>query len=85
MSDLSYKMIGDVQPGDEVVGLTTDTQGGDIRKKTVRTKVKGVHRYRGPLVRIALSSGKTIRCTPDHKWYIGKAGRQRWIYKQKWH
>lgn len=77
MGDLSLRPIGDVKAGDEVIGFTTDTEGGSKRRHLKKTKVKAVTIIKAPVVKMLLSSGHTIRCTPDHRWYMGKRGGSR--------
>ena len=70
MGDYSFKPIGEVQPGDEVMGWVYNTgpQGGQ-RKKLVRSKVLATKRRIAPeVVRVTMESGRVIRCTPDHLW-----------------
>lgn len=77
MSDLSFKPISEVKIGDEVVGFTTDNHEGMERKSLVKSKILKTYSYMADVVKITLSSGKVIRCTPDHKWYMGKEGGHR--------
>ena len=71
MGDYTFKPIGEIQPGDEVIGWTW-TRGPDQlhgRKKLVRTKVLAVARRWAPeVVKITMRSGRTLKCTPDHMW-----------------
>src|SRR5208282_5187394 len=51
------------------------------RRKLVLTKVTAIHRSVQPVVKMTLDSGRTIRCTPDHKWYTGFKGRAKLKYR----
>lgn len=70
MGDYSFKPIGEVVEGDEVIGWTY-RQGplGNQRKVLTRTRVLATQRRIAPeVVRVTLESGQVIRCTPDHLW-----------------
>lgn len=72
MADLTHKPIGEVQPGDMVVGWELGDMREGIkfsRQRLTPTKVVKVHKYRAPVVTILLDSGEKIRCTEDHRWY----------------
>jgi phage terminase large subunit-like protein len=81
MSDLSLKAIVDVNVGDEIIGFTTDTAGGSVgkfqRRKLVRTRVTGKTTLEAPIVKITMHNGQVVRCTPEHRWYMGKNGGRR--------
>lgn len=70
MGDYSFKPIGEVQPGDEVMGWVYNTgPGGQQRKRLVRSRVVATKRRMAPeVVRVTMESGRVIRCTPDHLW-----------------
>lgn len=80
MADGSFKPIGDVQIGDEVMGwddgstLPAPNGGvfkGSKKRKFTASKVLAVGRRNAPIVRVQLLSGDEIRCTPDHRWLRG--------------
>lgn len=77
MGDFSFKPLGDVRVGDEVIGwsrenkkdATTNFEGRDT---LCRARVLDVFRREGvPVVKVTLESGRTIRCTEDHLWLDG--------------
>lgn len=70
MGDYSFKAIGDVAVGDEVIGWSYSIgTRGEQRKKLRRTTVLAVSRRIAPeVVRVTMESGRVIRCTPDHMW-----------------
>ena len=70
MGDYSFKPMGEVQAGDEVIGWIYNTgPTGQQRKKLVRTRVLATKRRMAPeVVRVTMESGRVIRCTPDHLW-----------------
>lgn len=79
MRDLSLRPISEVQPGDDVIGFTTDTTPADgskiyRRRVLISAQVKAVHKFVAPVVKITMDSGEVIRCTPDHKWWSDRAG-----------
>jgi len=86
MGDLSFKALGDVKIGDEVVGW--ERKGATLRSRNTRNagtplirqfqrdvltraKVLSITRRQAPLVKVTMASGRTIRCTPDHLWSNG--------------
>jgi hypothetical protein len=90
MGDYSFKQIGEIVEGDEVIGWTYH-QGplGDQRKVLTRTRVLATKRRMAPeIVRVTFESGEVIRCTPDHLWanphfstYVGPSGWQQPEYR----
>lgn len=78
MSDLTMKPICELRPGDEIVGFTTDTESSTKRRALTRSVVHRVYTYpNAEIMKITLKSGKVIRCTSDHKWYMGKQAKRR--------
>jgi hypothetical protein len=67
MADLSFKPLGDVAVGDEVVGWSMPAVGTG-RKYLRKSKVLAVNRRMAEIVQITMASGRTIRCTADHRW-----------------
>jgi hypothetical protein len=84
MGDLSFKRLGDVKPGDEVVGWNEGdrrngsprTTRGFKRKKLTKATVVGVSRSVASLVKVTMASGRVIRCTPDHQWLRSRLTQQ---------
>ena len=74
MADLTLKPISEVKAGDEVAGFTTDTENGTARRSLKKSTVKRTFSYVAPVVKITLDTLETIRCTADHKWFMGKGG-----------
>ena len=77
MADLSFKSIGDVVPGDVVMGWEEAQQRGQNRQ-LVPAKVISVGRKQGTLLKAHLKSGSSVRCTPDHIWRNGRWGSPMW-------
>lgn len=73
MSDLSMRPISEVEIGDEVVGFVrgdVHEDAGYSRLRLRKSKVIGKFVYKNqPIVKMTLDSGKTLRCTADHKWF----------------
>jgi DNA polymerase elongation subunit (family B) len=86
MGDLSFKKLGDVKVGDEVVGWREGTS--EKRRKLTKSIVAEVHRHRAEIVKLTMASGRTIRCTPDHEWLRArmlklvrtKMGRREYVF-----
>lgn len=70
MADYTFRPIGEIQPGDQVIGWTTDeTKFGSGRRQLVPTTVLAVNRRQAPeVVQITFDSGRSVQCTPDHEW-----------------
>lgn len=75
MADLSTKPIGEIKIGDKIIGFgKKEPFEGDTRSHRrvhlMESEVKRVFVYHDqPIVKLNLDSGKSVRCTPDHKWY----------------
>lgn len=79
MADLSFKPLGDVIVGDEVIGWAIDDVRAGLRGLTPETsarprqwlttsRVLAVGRRNAPVVKVTLASGRVLRCTSDHLW-----------------
>ena len=70
MGDYSFKPIGEIAVGEQVMGWTYKAgKAGSVRKVLQRTKVLAVQRRWAPeIVKVTFESGHVIRCTPDHLW-----------------
>ena len=69
MGDFSFKPLGEVQVGDEVVGWTPH----DKHKSLTRATVLAVNRRIAPMVlEVTMESGRKFKCTPDHLWLNGR-------------
>ena len=79
MSDYTFKRLDEVQVGDEVIGWERPDQtrkGGSYTKdRLCKSTVLRSAGQKKSVVKITLSSGRVIRCTPDHKWLIA-AGQE---------
>jgi len=72
MGDLTFKPLGEVQVGDYVIGWE-DGVGENSRRRLVRSQVVAVHQHHAPIVKLKMASGRTIRCTPDHRWLTNRS------------
>lgn len=72
MADLSFKQIGDIQIGDKVVGWHRSE--GKTNRDLCEATVLNVIRRKSPLVKVTMESGRTFRCTPDHRWLTLSSG-----------
>jgi superfamily II DNA or RNA helicase len=75
MGDLTFKPIGDIRPGDSVVGWKRSNDRPDRPRKgfggqnrLCTAKVLAVGRRVAPLVKVTMASGRTLVCTSDHMW-----------------
>ncbi len=77
MADLSMKPIREVGVGDSIIGFSTNTDSRNegaaySRRRLLITKIKSISKSVQPVVKVLLSSGKTVRCTKEHNWYTGR-------------
>ena len=70
MGDFTAKPIGEVKQGDQVIGW--EPRPGTRRRTLVRTTVTAVRSQMDKVVKVTLASGREIRCTADHKWWMGR-------------
>lgn len=80
MADLSFTPIGKVQVGDKIIGW--DAIEGKKHKELVQTVVTGIQRRKAPIVKVTMESGRTFRCTADHRWLTLSTGGKKGYYKQ---
>lgn len=77
MGDFSFRPIGDVKVGDEVIGWRMPKD--KARVHLCRSVVEGVRRRQAEIVRVEMESGNVIRCTRDHRWLTMSVGSQDWF------
>lgn len=71
MGDGTYKPIGEIREGDEVIGWSR--RHG--KRFLHRTKVIWAGRREAPVVQLKMASGKVVRCTRDHHWLSSWSSR----------
>jgi len=75
MADLSMKPIGSADVGDEIVGFKIGNDGKTGKRARYRkATILDIHKSLQPVVKITFDSGRTIRCTANHKWWTGRSG-----------
>ena len=70
MADGTFKPIGEIQVGDEIMGFNGYIKGK--RKKLIKTKVLAINNRISSIQKVILNNRDIIRCTPDHKWFKGR-------------
>jgi len=82
MADLSMRPIGTVVPGDKIVGFRI----GDNRRRAryQEATVLDVHKSLQPCVKVTFDSGRTIRCTANHRWWTGRNDAAHPPYAPAW-
>lgn len=78
MADLSFKPIGDIEIGDKVVGW--DRPEHSPTRKLKESVVENVIRRTAPIVKVTMESGRTFRCTEDHRWLTASSSINNEIY-----
>jgi hypothetical protein len=69
MADGTFKPIGDIKAGDEVMGWEDGPSG---RRHLCASIVEEVQRREAPeVIRATFDNGESVRCTPDHVWLSG--------------
>lgn len=76
MADLSHKPIGEIKIGDKVVGWNKELPKDCVSRGRVLQEsiVTNVMRRQSPIVKVTMESGRSFRCTPDHKWLTLSSG-----------
>lgn len=70
MADLSMRRIDQVVKGDKIAGFKTGNRSK--RARLMVAEVLSISKTFQPIVKMTLSSGEVIRCTPNHKWWTGR-------------
>src|SRR5271155_403828 len=73
MADLSFRPIGSVHTGDKVMGWE---RKGDHRH-LCESEVLAVGTRFALVVKVTMESGRSFRCTPDHRWLTTSNGGRR--------
>lgn len=79
-SDLTWVPIGDIVPGDRVVGFDETAEKGKHRRLR-DAEVQAVWRTRKPGLRLTFDDGSSVVCSPDHRWLsreLGSSGVHKW-------
>ena len=74
MADWNFKPIGEVKAGDVVIGWTKRKSG---RTTLCPSEVLETGSRTADLVKMETESGRTIRCTPNHRWWTQRYERGR--------
>lgn len=72
MADWTFKPIKEVIAGDEVVGFVNGKGRGTERSRLCVSKVKRVFSKEDDVYALKMESGRTVKCTQDHRWYNGR-------------
>lgn len=83
MSDLSFKPIGDIKPGEKVMGW--NKPDGKVHRELCESEVLNVLKHEAPIVKVTMESGRTFRCTADHKWLTLSSGGNRNTHDGEWY
>lgn len=80
-TDLRWIPIGEVQPGDRLIGV--DEYPGDGQRKMRESVVEATWSTRKTALRITMEDGSSVVCSEDHRWLVrdmGKGGATHWRY-----
>lgn len=79
MGDLSFKAVGDISVGEEIIGTKRvfgKTGSGKQRRNFLTVgRTLRVHSREADRVRLKFASGRTVICTTDHMWAYRGDGR----------
>lgn len=70
MGDWTFKKIKDVKAGEVVVGF--ENGKGTGRSRLVPSIVKNTFSKVDDIFSLKMDSGRTVKCTKDHRWYNGR-------------
>lgn len=73
MADGSQRPIAGIKPGDVVIGFETG-KGFGSKGKLRPAVVKSIGTRVSPVQFVCFESGEHLECTPDHKFFTGRAG-----------
>lgn len=77
MADLTYKMLGDVRPGDKI--LAFDENGKTHQPRRYKTgTVLAADPAVADVYLVTLANGKQFKATADHRWLARKYGTSGW-------
>ncbi len=92
MGDYTWKRIGDISEGEEVIGWESYTTKNSTKQRLTKTKVVAIkHRIAPNTVKVTMSSGRTMIVTDDHMWanynyspaVTSRVNRQRNVIKEQ--
>src|SRR3990167_8406040 len=78
MADGTVKALGDILPGERVMGWS---HIGRQKAQYVKSTVRAVARRAAQLVEVTFESGRVIRCTPDHRWRANQGAHKEYLRK----
>lgn len=78
MADLTFRPIGDIKIGDEIIGWSLNGLSGMASRKILcKSKVIDIYQRQAEIVKLTFESGRIVRCTADHRW-LGYRKDLRW-------
>lgn len=72
MADWTFKPISEVKEGEYLLGFKNGKGHGKERSHLVVSRVKRTFSKRSDVYSIQMASGRTVKCTADHRWYNGR-------------
>lgn len=75
-ADLTYIPAGKVTAGMKLVGFDEDRPGKGSHRRFRESVVLDAEELTMDCVRVELSDGTSVTCTPDHQWLVLTAGRR---------
>lgn len=81
MRDLTWRRLGDIEVGDEIVGFTEEPVTRKTQRSWAAAKVLTKQQIKLPCCRVTLSSGRDIITSTDHRWLAASPqGGGGWYY-----
>lgn len=80
MRDLSYRPLGELKVGDELVGFTEDPVTRRTQRAWRQSRVVSVRRVDLPCCRVTLANGVTMTASTDHRWFTSMQQGPGWQY-----
>ncbi|MCW2929907.1 MAG: hypothetical protein JWM19_869 [Actinomycetia bacterium] len=74
MADLTWKPAGDVEPGDQVIGIDEHPPGPGKERRLRTATVTATARTHQKAYRLTFEDGSDIICSGEHRWFSASKG-----------
>jgi transposase-like protein len=78
-TDLRWRAVGDLAPGDELIGVDEYPVDGNTRRKMRRSTVISTGRNRQKALRLTFDDGSSVVCSANHRWLKMNKSEAMWM------